>query len=350
MTQEQKVKAYDEALKRARESLKDGGISQNTIDYLTNVFPELAEPEDERIKKEIIYFLSRNTFQFGEDIDKYKSWIAWLEKQGEPKEYTFKSIPRLLDMIEPTERAKAYSKKLIKTLTEEGYHTDAKIVGECLKQMNGEVVAMAVMDEQKPIDKIEPKFNVGDWYQCIKDFFGKGVTFDKNTAYYCAKEGCLQNEYGCHIAIVKDLYDNFKLWTIQDAKDGDVLQLGRVTVIFKEYIGNENCKCYCSVCNGEFEIPSQDGDDNSYGCYNATPATKEQRDLLFQKMKEAGYKWDAEKKELKKIGQKTAWSEGDEHRRTDAIYFLETAKKHYASTSELDATIDWLKAIKERMK
>lgn len=31
------------------------------------------------------------------------------------------------------------------------------------------------------------------------------------------------------------------------------------------------------------------------------PATKEQHDLLFQKMKEAGYEWDAEKKELKKI-------------------------------------------------
>jgi hypothetical protein len=29
------------------------------------------------------------------------------------------------------------------------------------------------------------------------------------------------------------------------------------------------------------------------------PATKEQRDLLFHKMKEAGYEWNAEKKELK---------------------------------------------------
>lgn len=28
------------------------------------------------------------------------------------------------------------------------------------------------------------------------------------------------------------------------------------------------------------------------------PATKEQRDLLFQKMKEVGYEWDSEKKEL----------------------------------------------------
>ena len=31
------------------------------------------------------------------------------------------------------------------------------------------------------------------------------------------------------------------------------------------------------------------------------PATKEQRDFLFQKMHEAGYEWDADKKELKSI-------------------------------------------------
>ena len=31
------------------------------------------------------------------------------------------------------------------------------------------------------------------------------------------------------------------------------------------------------------------------------PATKEQRELLFAKMKEAGYEWNAEKKEVKKI-------------------------------------------------
>jgi hypothetical protein len=36
------------------------------------------------------------------------------------------------------------------------------------------------------------------------------------------------------------------------------------------------------------------------------PATKEQRDLLFQKMHEAGYTFDFEKKELKKIEQKPA--------------------------------------------
>ena len=45
---------------------------------------------------------------------------------------------------------------------------------------------------------------------------------------------------------------------------------------------------------------------------------------------------------------KNEWSEEDEHRRNDAIYFLETAKTHYADTSELDATISWLKSLQNR--
>ena len=39
----------------------------------------------------------------------------------------------------------------------------------------------------------------------------------------------------------------------------------------------------------------------SWRVFTAYPATKEQRDLLFSKMKEAGYEWDADKKELRKI-------------------------------------------------
>ena len=43
------------------------------------------------------------------------------------------------------------------------------------------------------------------------------------------------------------------------------------------------------------------------------------------------------------------WSDEDEHRAKDTIYFLDTAKKHYASTYELDACIDWLNSLKDRI-
>ena len=153
--------------------------------------------------------------------------------------------------------------------------------------------------------KLEPKFKVGNWYQCTKSFYGKGVIFTKNTAYYCAQKGCLQDEYGCHIAIVKDLYDNFKLWTIQNAKDGDVLANDHHILILKELVydwssngTSYSVKAYCGIKpNGNFEI----GKDNWCFCgtLHIHPATKEQRDALMKSMNDAGYVWDAEKKELR---------------------------------------------------
>jgi len=44
------------------------------------------------------------------------------------------------------------------------------------------------------------------------------------------------------------------------------------------------------------------------------------------------------------------WSEEDKHRCKDAIYFLETAKKHYASTSEIELTIEWLKSLQPQAR
>lgn len=134
----------------------------------------------------------------------------------------------------------------------------------------------------------KPKFKVGDWiisnnkqstYQVIE--VKRGI--------YVIRDNADNHEY--HIGI-EECEKSGRLWNISDAKPGDVLQLGIVTAIFRKYIGNEHCKCYCSVCNGEFEIPSQEGEDSRYGCFSATPATKEQHDLLFDKMHEAGYEWE----------------------------------------------------------
>ena len=51
--------------------------------------------------------------------------------------------------------------------------------------------------------------------------------------------------------------------------------------------------------------------------------------------------------ENEQLKQKATWTEEDEHRRADAIYFLQSAKRHYADTSEIEATIDWLKKLYE---
>ena len=234
MTQEEKARAYDEAIKRAKEINNEH--KAQPFNVMLKVFPELKESEDERMRK-LCEVLVRSCFVNELCTKEEKDdCIDWLEKQG----------------------------------------------------------------EQKFTNKVEPKFKKGDWVIDKQGIVHQIANVIENVTYHTYGYDIVGGGY------FNDNTEGVRLWTIKDAKDGDVLQLGEVTAIFKEYIGNGDCKCYCSVYRGEFEIPTQ---DSSYGCYNATPATKEQRDTLFAKMHEAGYEWDAEKLELIKVP-KTKESEG----------------------------------------
>lgn len=122
---------------------------------LRTLIHELRESDGERIRKALLeYFREQCDMSNWNGVYGYEVY-AWLEKQGEHKEYTFNAIPRLLELIQPTDRAKSYCQKLIDSLEQEGYSADAKIVRERLKLMNGENVAMATMDEQKLADNDE---------------------------------------------------------------------------------------------------------------------------------------------------------------------------------------------------
>jgi hypothetical protein len=103
------------------------------------------------------------------------SSLDTLEVQEEPvsERFTFKAIPRLLEMIEPTDRAKAYIAKLADTLEVEGYLTDAKIVRKRIKIMNGEKVSMATMDGE-PVS--EDKMTISkEWFEhCKKSWYNEG--------------------------------------------------------------------------------------------------------------------------------------------------------------------------------
>ena len=215
-------------------------------------------------------------------------WAVWLEKQGEQKQ-------------DPCEHCK-----------------------DCVKNA----------------DKVEPKFHQGDWI-----VFNGLVLLIKEVVpgyYRTISIGGIPNSYDWDI-------DNLaRLWTIQDAKDGDVLQLGEVTVIFKKYIGQEKCICYCSISeDGGFEIPIENGEDNIYGCTDTTPATKEQREQLEKAMADARYTFDFDKKELKKIEQNPAWSEEDEKMLNQVIEDIIKLAGPYVCYHK---DIDWLKSIKDRIQ
>ena len=78
---------YTEALEKIREGLQplqDGTkISGVTRAFLEEVFPELKESEDERIRKMIINHLTQERGSLSND--EAAEAIAWLEKQGEQK-------------------------------------------------------------------------------------------------------------------------------------------------------------------------------------------------------------------------------------------------------------------------
>lgn len=146
-----------------------------------------------------------------------------------------------------------------------------------------------------------------------------------------------------------DVLKNAHLWTIQDAKDGDVVvdKSDGAIGIFQSighhpdggsYNDPSYCFLHCHCDDGFFYADFENG--NEIDSDDLIPATKEQRDLLFQKMKEAGYEWDAEKKELKKIEQKPAWSEEDEMRFNNIFTLLE----------ELPLSQNWLKSLKDRVQ
>ena len=429
-------KKYKEALERAEALIAGETNTSDTLFYLNDIksiFPELAESEDERIRKALINLFKIENFNGyttlnGIDVDDV---IAWLEKQNEQKEYTFKSLPRLLEMVEPTERAKAYCQKLIDTLVKEGYFTDAKIVGECLKQMNGEKVALATMDNQK-INKSEDEMIIKElisfvsndgwkftkltkeekkswiaWLkkQCqkstseiIKEYFANtskeqldkdweelkhlndvGITIEEcNETKFHEGDWIVNNNSGgvCQVTEIRDdeyclwpldaeimgylriidVDNDYHLWTIEDAKDGDILfqdLMEGKTFIF-DGINSDMAILYSFIINNDSKdvLPYDIGKPNTgIGTIKENkniihPATKEQRDLLFSKMKEVDYEWDADKKELKKIVQKSAWSEDDEVKINRIAACLENL--NVADNDILLKDVDWLKSLKQK--
>ena len=224
----------------------------------------------------------------------------------------------------------------------------------------------------KSVDDIKPKFKVGDWI--CNDMCDAHIASIEDGMYY------FDEGDGLSIVFVDEHYH---LWTIEDAMDGDIL-MSRAPFIYGKQCPYGGIDWY----NEKFIKASNYVFKDS----PVHPATKEQCDLLFQKMKEAGYEWDADKKEPKKIeteieipfgakdselqeatyyipkgfyaeidndkvvikkGEKpTAWSEEDERRLNFCLNILRP-KTLFGSTeiTNIDTiNTKWLKSLKERIE
>jgi len=146
----------------------------------------------------------------------------------------------------------------------------------------------------KELNNLKSKFKVGDWI--VHNGVGVYKIVEVCESWY---EVISYNNDGIVIqySIGFDKENDCRLWTIQDAKNGDVLaNTARCILIAND---NKSCLCYLDK-NEKFHAHNNKWLFSNFSDNVLTPATKEQRDLLFSKMKEAGYEWDAKNKELRK--------------------------------------------------
>ena len=366
---EEKAKRYDEAMEKAKNTIEVNQAIPDIVECVESLFPELTESGEEEIRKEITeFFKNYNEKGTWKAIPDVKKWIDWLEKHAEqklakqPHSYELEEeieewlgceafpegtnitpLPKAMEIVRETANhfydfgRKQQAIRNIQctnsqVITPESYINEGQKKGIQMVLNNPKEYGL-----QKPADKVEPKFHEGDWVVSPNGVYWHIDSFDSKN--YQVSNG---DKY-CYFPIEKQ--NEMHLWTIQDAKDGDVLvDEGSNIGIYKEieglcwhsyiYLGNNN-RLYGFSIGG------------SHMQNNTKPATKEQCDLLSQKMKESGYEWNVEKKELKKIEQKQERVDED--------------KKNYQMIQKIicDSDItakmanklsDWLKDLKEKMQ
>ena len=351
---EEKAKRYDEAIEKAEKWHNAPNVDKiptfgNRI--IEDIFPELYESEDDRTRKEIIKLVKYyygSTLGCKHTVSRDKM-LAWLEKHGKEKsmkvyrvenEAEQKGLWRkfdgtyepLFDMLTdgqckdlPMEDSPIYreggkrwfasapsketlqkwfSKKDLEELVAKGFTiSEFEVVGykkvsdfeyiftrDNIINRNYLEVSDIYPEQKVFAPKVEPKFKVGDWViLTIGEMSATLQITNVDINKYWFNDGCY-----LPFADEKCLH----LWTMKDAKDGDILACRNGwTCIFKRL--NDNIFSSHCFMDSEGWFCENGGQahvlDNSINCH---PATKEQRELLFTKLKESGHEWDADKKEI----------------------------------------------------
>jgi len=264
-----------------RELYTSANTDQRII--LEKLFPELKESEDEKTRKELTEFLksaSEGHLDISTPFKTFGKWLAWFEKQSQ-NTFIVEEIKRRKELL-LREKDKACSSNQYMSIC-------SRIA------ILGELLAFANKKQSESADKVEPKFKVGDW---VVNQFGEAWhidSFDKKYYHYQVSN----NLGGCsYFPINKQ--DAMRLWTIADAKPDDVLVLSYASknyIIIYRGLYEKSFQTMMSVfCSYSVEEDIYDDETDSFHAINTgeviKPATREQRVLLFQKMKEAGYKWE----------------------------------------------------------
>ena len=292
LTTIQKAQRYDELIKRlnkARENV--GGYTFKSV--YDEVMSELKESgnDDERMWKLIKKYAHSNISDMVLNADhitreQLESWLENESKQKPVMEGTFVNVDEVRD---------DFMQEVYRVL-------DADPTNDRANQIIDAFDYLPTITIQKPCDNVEPKFHEDEWVQIDRGHVIKILEVEEEIPCYK-----ILNYYGSEsIRKISDIDSIAHLWTIKDAKDGDVLftssTASHETFVFKNINERGNVECY-------FAYDSEDGfREGKYhfigSATNCKPATKEQYDALMKAMSDAEYTFDFNKKELKKIEQK----------------------------------------------
>ncbi len=228
---EEKAKAYDKALKQGKQ-LKWANPYDTVGDMIDSIFPELKESEDGKIRKELVTFvkgmLECHDKPNAERDEKYESWLAWLEKQGEKE-----SDPRKCILDELLVADNIYQMSMNDAMVEEakakaiialsnleiskllGFEKqgEQKIETDYIKLLLDDIISIAerttsgnvshniatikcnakkIIDSLEKQGEEETKPLKGNWYMCINDYQfceHDSLDFEKGKLYKSEKDG-----------------------------------------------------------------------------------------------------------------------------------------------------------------
>ena len=423
MTEKEKAKAYDKAIEKLRSLHDDYDTVSTLIDIkeeLECIFPELRESKDEKIRKAIIDFFSepgrKEYILNGFTVDDI---IAWLKKQGNLMKALQTSNAEIGELIEENyylkeqlekqgeqEPVPDWMPKFLDELRSKKHYFDwdeHRDIEGCIlaiiKWMNPNYFN-GKDNEQKPIIEMKSaeeslgisseeyndivneclygeseSFKVGDWIT-NGDYTWKIIEVKPLDYILQSQDGNIVDDTISHVD------EQFHSFTIKDAKDGDVLATDKSVFIYAKTLYNKPY-AYCGV--DKYGVFKDNCLKNNWAnsVNNILPANKEQRDTLMKAMADAGYTFDFEKKELKKVEpkyedettsaikneeaykigfidgeahakeeMKSSWSEEDETSLGDALWAIKQARtiaKDENDMGNLWYAENWLNSIKNRI-
>ena len=201
---------YEQALERAKYY-----HDRDNIQFLENIFPELCESDDERIRKELISFvrgmLSCHDKPNAERDEKYESWIAWLEKECEKDKFLEKEL----------ECIKGYREDAIKRLEElEKQSKDSPVLSDSSN------IGKSVWSKEDDDNMIMIEDRLSDYF----DYIREDSTLSKN------QKKSLKEEIIRNVNWLKSLKDRVQPQPKQEWCGGDEAHLHSLITHLEQWI------------------------------------------------------------------------------------------------------------------